>query len=289
MGSSFTPGSVFPCPGTGISATGLCSSANPAVPEPRGRGCSENDTSDCERKIQICLGSRRERENVSPLLAPACPTHCSWRRPIFAALSRARCCLQGFSPSAGIGQLRRATAPWLRGRRKAKKQSVLALIKSHIFLTSYFTNKTKAALKWMPGLAGCQRRAGDKGWEYKCGAGSGEPRMPLRQGERVAMETWWPNRGKKGPALGWTGSHRRHRTQETGALVPPVPSWAPRDGACAREAGPDAGSSSRRCPGPGLSWWARTENGVLGKHTCFKQKGGHLGVLVQLPSTGLAP
>ena len=147
--------------------------------------------------------------------------------PFLQAFSRAICCLRGSSPSAGNSQLLQATAPWLGGRRKAKKQSVLALIKSHIFLSRYFTNKTKAALKWMPGLAGCQRRAGDKGWEYKCCAGSGEPRMPLRQGERVAMETQWPNQGKKGPALGWTGSHwsrGSHRSRETGALVPPAPS-----------------------------------------------------------------
>lgn len=174
--------------------------------------------------------------------------------PFSQALSRVSCCRRGFSPSAGISRLRRATASWLGGRRKAKKQSVLALIKSHIFLTSYFTNKTKAALKWMHGLAGCQRRAGDKGWEYKCGAGSGEPRMPLRQGERVAMETRWPNRGKKGPALGWTGSHRRHGTQETGALVPPVRSWTPEMGlAPGRQdqmpALPHAGARDLGCPG----------------------------------------
>lgn len=62
-------------------------------------------------------------------------------------------------------------------RRRAGKHSVLSPIESHGFLSRHCTDKTKAALKWMPGLAGCQRRAGDKGCEYKCSAGSGEPRM----------------------------------------------------------------------------------------------------------------
>lgn len=63
LGSSCAPSSFLPCPGTGVSATGLCSSANP----PWGQGCSENDMSDCERKFQICPGSGRKK--MSP---PAC-------------------------------------------------------------------------------------------------------------------------------------------------------------------------------------------------------------------------
>lgn len=83
-------------------------------------------------------------------------------------------------------------APAPLGRRGwGRKRRVLARIGSRGFLSSHGTDKTKAALKWMPGLAGCQRRAGDKGWEHK----RGEPRMLCgTESAAVAMETRRPGR-----------------------------------------------------------------------------------------------
>lgn len=76
------------------------SSADPAAPKPRGRGCAENGTSDCERKYQLCLGRGRGGKRLPPL-APARPMCGRWHSPILLPSAR-RC---GHASSAERRQL----------------------------------------------------------------------------------------------------------------------------------------------------------------------------------------
>lgn len=148
------------------------SSAELAAPQPGGQGSAENGPCDCAGKCQLCL-ERAPGQNCPTLSWPAQP------RP--AALG----------PAVGSPQL---------GDSRAGKRTVLTLPESHGFLSSHCTDKTKAALKWMPGLAGCQRQAGDKGWEHKRSAGSGEPRMLCGTESASPWRQDWERTG-----MGWGG------------------------------------------------------------------------------------
>lgn len=151
-------------------------------------------------------------------------------------------------------------APAPLGRRGwGRKRRVLARIGSRGFLSSHGTDKTKAALKWMPGLAGCQRRAGDKGWEHK----RGEPRMLCgTESAAVAMETRRP--GRDGSA-GMDREPREPRSRQERQGGSPSP--AERLGR--------AGAGSVPPQGPGLT---RGMNGIC--QAGSENEGGiHAGIL----------
>lgn len=216
------------------------------------------------------------REKMSPHCSLLPIPLCSWHKPISTGFS-GDALPAGLFPSTGNRQLQRLHLGWGRGLVcEEKNQSVLALIQCHLFLTSYFTNKTKAALKWMPGLAGCQRQQETKAGNTNA-AGSGS------QGCLCGRESALPWRHS-----GQTGQERTRTGMDWEPLEPQEPR--------------QSGGSSTDPPGrtrhrlfimPVPGTWAVPlgedgEGGYL-QRTCFKQKGGNLRGFVWLPSTRLAP